>query len=595
MVLIDIEWVKNKNNDICLSQIGAIKVASNWDIIDRYATIVKPLNSSFTNWAQQGFTGWKPQDFLHAIPSTKAIQNFIKWLDTTSTIIVWDSEQEEMFHQIFDDALGNNHSLKYVIINPYFAYLLSDHKVYKMNQYQVANRLGAPSGLLQHNAINDVDTMLSVIRAKELNSNMLETLAPTIEKEATCNAEEKPVELLPYQIDTDEKVLHKAGCALLVLEHHRKGYRSIDECLRKQLKACPECIADELLNARRAYNEGYLTRKKINFVYLPGSKVFHRSDCSRVLSAPAINTLNTYKRCIDKGLQPCPKCKPEPEYVQLDEEVYESRLTRDAQSAIARHRQINLEREAALQAGFQDATARNDMFTLTQPEYSFWAGKGYKTFHIRTCGKLSDARNLIGFKKYRDAIKAHYLPCKYCKPSPDNNVIVSIPFQNEKRENDTLENLKNLCVDNGMIFKQNKSVVEIITSIGLWKMDAYSMPIQLHHLNLKHKHGEKLNYHKQPRLFLSYQDVFDYILRHDNELIDLVDKKKIFVAPKIKENGEKEIVCPLCRSYISSDVCYEISLNAEGFGTITGVPGIINREEINEGASVCNKCMYHNR
>ena len=60
------------------------------------------------------------------------------------------------------------------------------------------------------------------------------------------------------------------------------------------------------------------------------------------------------------------------------------------------------------------------------------------------------------------------------------------------------------------------------------EMDAYSMPIQLHHLNLKHKHGEKLNYHKQPRLFLSYQDVFDYILRHDNELIDLVDKKKIF-------------------------------------------------------------------
>lgn len=595
MVLIDIEWVKNKNGDSCLSQIAAIKATSNWDVIDRYATIVKPLNASFTNWSQIGFTGWKPQDFLQAIPSQRAIQNFAKWIETETCFLFWDSESSEIFRSIFESVLKDKNSLNHVIINPYVAYVLSDYKVYKMNQYQVANRLDIPSGRLQHNAINDVDTFLSVLKTIKVDVSLFDEPAPAIEKTVVeTTSESKPVELLPYQIDTDEKVLHKAGCPLLVIEHHRKGYRSIDECLRKQIKACPECIADELYNARRNYNERYLSRSKKNYVYLPGSVVFHRPDCSRVLSAPNINTLNTYKRCIEKGMQPCPKCKPEPEYTQMDAETYESRLTQDEQSALARHRQINLEREAALQSGFGSDTERNDMFTLTQPEYSFWAGKGYKTFHIRSCSKLSDARNLIGFKKFRDAIKARYTPCKYCKPSPEHNVVVSIPYQNTRREDDSIEILKELCLQNGLIFKQGKTVFEIITSVGLWKIEIYSMPIQVHHLSLKHKHGQALHYHKQPRVFLSYKDVFDYILRHDNELVDLVARKKIFVEPRTNENGGKDVVCPLCRSYISSDVCYEISLNAEGVGSKTGVPGIITREEIDEGASVCKKCMYHN-
>ncbi|MBE6625533.1 MAG: hypothetical protein E7622_07865, partial [Ruminococcaceae bacterium] len=46
-------------------------------------------------------------------------------------------------------------------------------------------------------------------------------------------------------------------------------------------------------------------------------------------------------------------------------------------------------------------------------------------FPKEACSKLSDARNLIGFRKYSDAIRAHYVPCKYCKPSSSYNVVVS--------------------------------------------------------------------------------------------------------------------------------------------------------------------------
>ena len=124
MVLIDIEWVKNKNGDNCLSQIAAIKATSNWDVIDRYATIVKPLNASFTNWSQIGFTGWKPQDFLQAIPSQRAIQNFAKWIETETCFLFWDSESSEIFQSIFENVLKDKNSLNYVIINPYVAYIL---------------------------------------------------------------------------------------------------------------------------------------------------------------------------------------------------------------------------------------------------------------------------------------------------------------------------------------------------------------------------------------------------------------------------------------------------------------------------------------
>jgi len=594
MVLIDIEWAKNKNNEYCLTQIAAAKLDENLKVIDRYASIVKPLNTSFQNWNQVGYTGWKPQDYLYARPSNFVIQDFAKWLGEERLLLFWDKEVSDNFKSLFELVLFTDETIEMIILNPYFAYLLSNKKVYRMDQYQVANYLNIPSGLLKHNAINDMDTILSIMEAKGVDSALLTEPAPSIpQEESTTEEPKKPIELLPYQIDTEEKVLHKADCPLLVLEHRRKGYRRLEDCTRKQVKACPECIGEELTITRRECNERYLSRARKNYVYLPGSNVFHRPTCSRVLSAPTLATINTYKKCIDIGMTPCPKCKPEPEYIQMGAENYESRLTPAEQNALARHRQINLEREAALQSGFSSDTERNDMFTLTQPEFSFWAGKGYKTFHIRTCAKLSNARNLIGFKKYSDAIRAHYVPCKYCRPSSDNNVVVSIPIQNERREDDTVEALKQLCLDNGFVFKEGKTVFEIFTPIGFWKLNIFSMPIQVHHLSLKNKHGKTLHYHKQPRIFLSFKDAFDYILRHDNELVELIAKKKIFVEPKIDSNGVKQVLCPLCHKYISNDACYEISCNADGLGAITGVPGLITREEIDTGSSLCKKCMYH--
>jgi hypothetical protein len=190
----------------------------------------------------------------------------------------------------------------------------------------------------------------------------------------------------------------------------------------------------------------------------------------------------------------------------------------------------------ALQAGFDSDVERKDMYTLTQPEYAFWAGKGYKTFHTRNCQKLSGVQHLVGFKRFSDAVRAHYQPCKHCNPTAKSNVKFSIPIQNEKREGDNLEDLRKLCEKNGMIFKEEGSFAKIVTSIGIWEFNIFKRPIEIFHINLKCKFENKLKKHRQLRLFLSYYDVFEYIERHDGELIKKVKKGDIFVAPCVKKD-----------------------------------------------------------
>ena len=48
-------------------------------------------------------------------------------------------------------------------------------------------------------------------------------------------------------------------------------------------------------------------------------------------------------------------------------------------------------------------------------------------------------------------------------------------------------------------------------------MELTRRPAHLEHINLLI--GQAKDYHVQPRLFLSLQDTFDYILRHDRSLL----------------------------------------------------------------------------
>lgn len=163
---------------------------------------------------------------------------------------------------------------------------------------------------------------------------------------------------------------------------------------------------------------------------------------------------------------------------------------------------------------------REDFYTLTQPRFAFFRAAWFQTFHKRSCQKLHGLNHITGFSCYKDAVRGGYTPCKFCKPTAKLDIDCAIPITNQKRTGESSHDLEVLCHDQGYPYEQDGQFFCFSTPAGKWKIDLSSTPYIVYHINLTRTPGNDWNYHRQPRLFLSLLDAFDYILRHDKKLYD---------------------------------------------------------------------------
>lgn len=83
-----------------------------------------------------------------------------------------------------------------------------------------------------------------------------------------------------------------------------------------------------------------------------------------------------------------------------------------------------------------------------------------------------------------------------------------------------MDTLIHLCTEHCLPFEHDTQYFTLQTMAGKWRIDINSRPVRLEHINLVTEPGNKKKFHTQPRLFLSLQDTFDYIMRHDSQLIE---------------------------------------------------------------------------
>lgn len=119
---------------------------------------------------------------------------------------------------------------------------------------------------------------------------------------------------------------------------------------------------------------------------------------------------------------------------------------------------------------------------------------------------------------YKDAIRSGHTPCKFCKPTPKLDIEYSIPITNKKRKGETIKDLESLCAEQGYSYESADQYFCFVTPVGRWKIDCSSSPYIVYHINRARTPNNEHDYHRQPRLFLSLLDTFEYIQRHDKKL-----------------------------------------------------------------------------
>lgn len=534
-VIVDMEWVTNRACHYAPTQIAAVRVDENWNTTSEFSSFIRPRDSSFYDWRHVAYNGGKAPDFLDAKNAYLVLTDFLNWLHEDDVLIWWHTESQNLYEKLLGFILKADSAHKSIAIWKHIGAFLSGKTITKGSPYKLAAACNVDvSAYTQHCSKDDVKVLQKLLSTLQYPQEQLLDPPPKIEKK-------EPSSLLyyylPFQYDAATNTIHKLGCEQIAgKETH--GYPHLKTALRKGHKPC-SCCTTEYRQALRERNADTIRRTQYTYIYTPDSPVFHKHTCGMVLYAKSILGTRKYNTVIDTGRMPCQRCCPTANDAARPLPVRQKRISykepapvimmpKGAEKALKRQQIAIAERNQKLnQEGLTEAE-RNDIFTLTQPRFAFWAAQGYQSFHTHSCPQLRNLSNLRGFSTFKDATQAGFTPCRKCHPTAKQDIIVSIPFTNRVRMNETVADLEELCIVYGYPCSQEGDRFYLETAVGKWKVYTNTSPIKLGHINLVQTPNE-IQYHQQPRLFLSFTDVFDYIKRHDEVLLKKSEEGEIFL------------------------------------------------------------------
>ena len=527
IVLVDMEWVENKQRRVTPTQLSAIRVDDEWEPVDEFHSLCYPQNASFYQWNHVAYSGGNERDFLYAPPARQVFARFQNWLLPGDVLLWWGDEAPRYFAGLFKIIVGNPVKHKSHSIQQAFAFFTEDAYRKKGSVYQLAKARGIPLMKPEHNSHNDVHMLRKLLKLTRFQLEYLHRQIPARNEDgqkvtfaAECS--------YAFQIDQNEKVIHKRGCVELQPNAEVVGYTDLSTCCKQKAKLCPVCCRSEWIKLRISHNRDIIVRSQCNLFFTSSGKAYHRPTCHILLrsSTPPIGTMYS-NACEKAGYVPCKVCRPDvvekkpkskPAHGQVSGKPTKKRaITQTEKNAMTRFQKASEERKKTDTSSMSEQEYR-DFITFTSTRYAFWAGKGYGTFHVRNCPKVVGLTDVRGFARYGDAIHAGFQPCRRCKPSAKQDAILSIPMGNQVRDNENLDEIIAMCVQKGFKCTYHEPELTIETPAGRWIVDVEKRPILIEHQHIDKEAQEQSAIHWQPRIFLSLRDVVNYISRHDSKI-----------------------------------------------------------------------------
>lgn len=540
-VVCDLEWVEITKTKFFPTQISAIRVNSNWNPIACFSSLVRPPENVRYKSNHIAFSGTSVNDFVNAKTSEEVFNALYEWLDPDDTMIWWFEDSAKVFRKIVSKMIGDGLRNESIVLADYIKSYSDDNKNSRPNQYALAEVLNiSTSHYIKHLSFHDVIIACEVLRKIGYPQDKLNDMP---DEEGLLAIPICGFSKFNYYYDPESGIIHSNSCKeLLHLDSDLIGYSKLLTAIKKRYKPCSCCKAD-YKKALIEKNSDTVRRTVHKYLFSPDSNVYHKKTCRMLLNSHTIMGAHTLEGVLKTGRKPCKICNPPSEVEQSIEHQSDREgrqhysreaikkceteeivkplplvATKEEMRAINRQKVAARERSDKLREGLSQDEI-NTIYALTQPRYAFWAAKGHKHFHLRSCPTMKNLSHLCGFETYQDAIRARFVPCRQCKPSSKHDLKFSIPIYNQLRENESIRDLEVLCKAEGFENFTDGILLHIITPVGKWKVHGDSIPIKLEHINLIHDPDET-KYHNQHRLFLSFTDVFKYIKQHDKNLIE---------------------------------------------------------------------------
>lgn len=531
-VLVDIEWVTNKNHHISPTQIAALRVDESWYCDTLFYTRIKPKNSSFHLWDDIAYSGGDLQSFLNAPGLYAVMSNFVNWIRKTDTICVWNETIKDTLINVYQRIFHSDFPYDILLLNEYTEAYVRQLNLSENTSYIIAQETGEYVEDSEGYAVHEAYTIRNALRGLGITPQVLE-VAPS---QAYLNLGLEP----DFYLDEQHHTVHTPECP------HRPDlltpifYPEDSFFFQSDLTYC-SCTKSTIRGIQQTRNREKIDALDCPYIYLENSKVFHRASCSMILSAKSsILGAGHYQTALATGRRPCRTCKPDPDATpqqtpssaptkrisienqsrkkHFEEPDTERQLTKAEIRSLKRFHQAQQERYSHAPEEFQSKTEQEDFYTLSCSGYGFFAAKGHSTFHLRNCWKLNGLAHIRGFATYKEAVCRRLTPCRFCKPSAKHDILYPAHIDSKIQENESTEVLVTRCQQNGYPYQQTDDKFLFETPVGRWMIHTDASPYVVYHINLVMTPNNHTGYHRQPRLFLSLLDTFRYIQKHDKAL-----------------------------------------------------------------------------
>jgi len=516
-VIMDLEWFETRNRHVCPTQVAALRIDDEWRVVSVFYELISPHTGVAVQWNHVAFSGASTEDFVRAYSAYTIFDRLEKWLQEDDVLCWWVEEPANIFNMLTKSILKHSFAHKRCILQPYYKAYSSDSISTKGSPYLLAKRRGICTQKPEHCSINDVNVIQHLMKNLHISTNVLREPVPT---PVVTRLIRKASAQFPYWYDETTNIVHSNSDCMEAKGAALKGVGTIKTCIVRQYKPCPTCCRETWKRSLREYNSENIRQRRCGYFFFDNSPVFHRATCYTVLQATRpFDAAVYYDTCISSGRTPCKVCNPVPGLYSTNGNVSSCHkaantspqwMGKNERRALERHSQAVKER-ASIDMEKLTASERQDALILTSTNYSFWAGKGYGNFHLRTCRKLQGIKNIRGFESYQQAIRAGYLPCRECKPNAKHNLQISMPFDTEVRKNETVETVLAYCTRMGLEHTYKEPIINIHTDLADWKINVTKNPVVIEHRPLSCN-----AYHQQHRMFLSMTDAIWYIRKHDN-------------------------------------------------------------------------------
>ena len=519
IVLMDMEWVTLRDNQPAATQLAAVRVSDGWFITDSFSRTIRPRRIADVDWDQVGFAGYTQSVFLNAPSLAEVLADFRDWLQPDDTLLWWGDTAAKFFRSLWRTFLAQPLARPNLHASEALRQLVHDGKPTDGSMYALAQARGVALLLPEHRAFNDVRVMCALLRSVDFRMTWINMLASAPRKPVKPSRPRFSVLSNPdirYLTDGDTMLVHTTNCEAIPADRLIKGYATLLSPIKQGFTPC-DCCREAWHTAVRERNSDVMKRSRCSYFSTPHDHYFHRASCACVLDAAELpQGVKRYQTIRDTGRMPCPFCRPLPQQKAVP--LIPATPSRKLVKALARQRVAAQEREALL-ADAQTAQQRADAFTRTATHAAFFAARGYSSFHLAGCGRLTGLSELRSFTRYDEAVAAGFQPCRFCKPSPRHNVTVSVPVNNQTRTDESVQEIIALCRRQGFLCTLDSIALTVETPVALWKLGVTTRPVAVMHQHKAASPRGASPMHRQHRVFLSLRDAVLYIIRHDAELI----------------------------------------------------------------------------